>query len=701
MRACRYFGHAGPPALNLAKLSAEEPGIELRRDTLRCSALVFLRRPPLALAVGLCVFEIAFYFAYTYGMGFTSTRASPFWIPSSILLCALLYSPRRYWWIFLLAPLPIRLFMGISPEHPLWFVLGAYVVDSAQGLAAALVLRRILPDPFRLESFRDLGWFALVAVLTVPAVGAFAGAGLRHVWGASFWPAWSQWFMGDALAQIVITPAVLNWVFWNFEATERPNLARALEIAVTYGGLVAASYLAFQQQNSALPSFGPLFYLPVPFLYWTAIRFGMAGASIAVPVFVLFSLNAAAAGGGPFAGYPPEQMTLVLQSFLLFRVLPVYLVAVLIEQRNSTKRSLHESEARFRVMANSAPVLIWESGLDKVCAFFNSRWLEFTGRSLEQEIGNGWLEGIHPDDVAMCLESYSSAFDARCPFEIEYRLRRHDGEYRWIEDRGVPRYDSNGEFCGFIGSGIDISERKQAETNNAYLAHMQRLVLVGELSATIAHEVRQPLQAITLHANTGAMLLSSSTPALGELREIVAEIEEDARRADDVIDRIRNFLGRRDPAMETLDMNAIVTEVARLVSDEARKRRVDVRLRLSGTVLQVLGDRTEIMQVLLNLILNGMDAMETGVEAERRLTLQTERHAALVRVSVRDRGTGISPERMKHLFDPFFTTKSGGMGLGLSIAKSIIYRHSGRIWADNNPDTGATFYFELPVLDTN
>jgi C4-dicarboxylate-specific signal transduction histidine kinase len=148
-------------------------------------------------------------------------------------------------------------------------------------------------------------------------------------------------------------------------------------------------------------------------------------------------------------------------------------------------------------------------------------------------------------------------------------------------------------------------------------------------------------------------------------------------------------------------MNAIVTEVARLVSDEARKRRVDVRLRLSGTVLQVLGDRTEIMQVLLNLILNGMDAMETGVEAERRLTLQTERHAALVRVSVRDRGTGISPERMKHLFDPFFTTKSGGMGLGLSIAKSIIYRHSGRIWADNNPDTGATFYFELPVLDTN
>jgi hypothetical protein len=352
-------------------------------------------------------------------------------------------------------------------------------------------------------------------------------------------------------------------------------------------------------------------------------------------------------------------------------------------------------------MANSAPVLIWESGLDKVCAFFNSRWLEFTGRSLEQEIGNGWLEGIHPDDVAMCLESYSSAFDARCPFEIEYRLRRHDGEYRWIEDRGVPRYDSNGEFCGFIGSGIDISERKQAETNNAYLAHMQRLVLVGELSATIAHEVRQPLQAITLHANTGAMLLSSSTPALGELREIVAEIEEDARRADDVIDRIRNFLGRRDPAMETLDMNAIVTEVARLVSDEARKRRVDVRLRLSGTVLQVLGDRTEIMQVLLNLILNGMDAMETGVEAERRLTLQTERHAALVRVSVRDRGTGISPERMKHLFDPFFTTKSGGMGLGLSIAKSIIYRHSGRIWADNNPDTGATFYFELPVLDTN
>jgi len=666
---------------------------------LRSHASALLRRPPVAIAVGVCIFAIAFYFAYAYAMGFAAARASPFWIPDSILLCALLRSPKRYWWIFLLAPLPIRLFTSVPPEHPLWFLLGTYLVDSAKGLFAALVLCRVLRNPSRLSSFRDLGWFALVAVLIVPAAGALAGAELRYAVGENYWTAWSQWFMGNALAHIVVTPAILTLMSYGIPRIERPGFTRALEIAATFGGLAAASYFGFHATGSRLPSFGPLFYTPVPFLFWAAIRFQMAGASVAVLIFAFFSVNAAAAGAGPFASYPPVQMTLVLQNFLVFRLLPVYLVGMLVEQRNDSERSLVESELRFRTMPNSAPVLIWMSGLDKLCTFFNQGWLAFTGRPIEAEIGNGWVEGVHPDDVQKCFESYSFAFDARRPFGIEYRLRRHDGEYRWIMDLGVPRYDSNGEFCGYIGSVIDITDRRQAEEMNRNIAHLQRLASIGELSGAIAHEVRQPLNAIMLHAETLEKLLQSPNPPLGELEEIAGDIEKDAHRADDVIDRIRGFVRRRDPIMTVLDVNAMVTEVARMVSDEAHKRRVEIALAPAQGVLRVAGDHTQIVQVLLNLVLNGMESVESADAGQRRLTLGSERRDGFVVLSVADRGRGISPEAMPQLFESFFTTRSDGMGLGLSIAKSIVDAHSGRIWAENNAEGGATFYVSLPLMD--
>jgi PAS domain S-box-containing protein len=570
----------------------------------------------------------------------------------------------------------------------------------AKGLFAAVVLCRVLRDPGRLSSFRDLGWFALVAVLIVPAAGALAGAGLWHALGANFWPTWSQWFMGDALAHIVLTPAILTVIFYSVPTIERrPGFARALEIAVILGGLAGASYLGFHVTGSRLPSFGPLFYAPIPFLYWAAIRFQMAGASFAVLIFALCSVNAAAGGAGPFASYPPAQMTLFLQNFLVFRLLPVYLIGMLVEQQKNTERSLVESELRFRTMANSAPVLIWMSGLDKLCTFFNQGWLAFTGRPIEAEIGNGWVEGVHPDDVRECFESYSSAFDARRPFGIEYRLRRHDGEYRWIMDVGVPRYGSNGEFCGYIGSMIDITDRRQAEETRRHLGHLQRLASIGELSATIAHEVRQPLNAIKLHAKTVERLLRSRDAPFDEIGEIVADIEKDVSRADDVVDRIRGFVRGREPGMSVVDVNAVVTEVARLVSDEARRRRVEIELAPADGILRAVGDRTQIMQVLLNLVLNGVESMEGAAAAPCRLTLRTERRGGFVELSVADRGRGISPEAMPRLFESFFTTRSDGMGLGLSIAKSIIEAHGGRIWAENNAEGGATFYVSLPVLD--
>jgi PAS domain S-box-containing protein len=369
-----------------------------------------------------------------------------------------------------------------------------------------------------------------------------------------------------------------------------------------------------------------------------------------------------------------------------------------ITEQRQTEAKRAESEERFRNMANHAPVMLWMAGRDKLCDFFNQSWLEFTGRTMEQETGNGWAEGIHPDDVKRCLETYHSAFDARQPFEMDYRLRRHDGEYRWVLDRGSPRFDSSGEFIGYVGSAVDITDRKRAEENDRQLAHLQRLAGLGELVATIAHELKQPLAAIMTNAESGQKWLESANPPLDELREVIADILEDDKRASEVISRIREFITRRETRIEPLDLNSAVTEVLRLIGGDAARRRVQLRAELAEGLPPALGDRVQLQQVLINLAVNGMDAMTNTPEATRCLTIQTKVNGGgYVEVAVMDRGGGIAPDRLAHLFEPFVTTKAEGMGLGLAISRSIIESHRGRIWAENIPGGGAAFYFTVPA----
>jgi PAS domain S-box-containing protein len=352
-------------------------------------------------------------------------------------------------------------------------------------------------------------------------------------------------------------------------------------------------------------------------------------------------------------------------------------------------------------MANTAPVLLWVLDHNKRCEFFNQGWLEFTGRTLDQEIKAGWLENVHPEDAPHCREVYFAAFEARERFEIEYRLRRHDGEYNWVLQRGVPRHAPNGDFIGYIGSAIDITDRKQVDESNRKLAHSQRLVVLGQLSAAIAHEVRQPLAAILSNADAARMMLNSPRPPLGEIRDIIADIRKDDLRADEVIGRIRDFLRKRNPQMQPLDINVALSDVFRFVAADARKRHVQIRTDLAPGLPLVIGDRTQLQQVLLNLIVNAMDAMQDTPERSRYLSVRTESNGnGGIDVAVEDSGSGIPPGDLRRLFEPFFTTGIEGMGLGLTIAQSIIAAHHGRIWAENNPDGGATFHFSIPAAQS-
>ncbi len=372
-----------------------------------------------------------------------------------------------------------------------------------------------------------------------------------------------------------------------------------------------------------------------------------------------------------------------------------------ISSRKMEEETLRESEERFRTMANTAPVMIWMSGTDKFRTFFNQSWLDFTGKPMEQEIGKGWADGLHREDSDRCLDIYSDAFDARREVTMEFRLRRLDGEYRWILDTGIPRVAPDGKFLGYIGCANDITERKRAELEvvqqRAELAHITRVSTMGELSASLAHELNQPLTAILSNSQAAQRFLSAEPPNINEVREILADIVQDNTRASEVIRRMRTLVKKGQLEFSLLDLASMVREIVVLVHSDAVLRNVRVVIDCAADSPPVRGDKIQLQQVLINLLLNAFEAMKDCPTSEREVVVQTAADDGMVDLSVCDRGDGVTSQKFDKIFEPFFTTKRDGLGMGLSISRSIIEAHGGRLWAENNLERGATFHVILPV----
>lgn len=375
----------------------------------------------------------------------------------------------------------------------------------------------------------------------------------------------------------------------------------------------------------------------------------------------------------------------------------------------SRKHARLEREAAvrdgLRLAIDTVPGLVWSARGDGHVEFFNQRWCDYTGLTLEEATGRGWEAAVLPEDAAGLRERIEATIATGQPMEAEARLRRFDGAYRWFMFRAVRLPAAGDRPDKWYGQIIDIDDRKRADealqNAQAELSHVSRVTTLGELAASIAHEINQPISAMVADATACLNWLDRQPPDLAKARESVAAIVADGTRAGEILTRIRALLARSTHTHGRFNLAETIQAALTLVRSDLARQRVALSTSLSIEGIEITGDPIELQQVLLNLLLNAAEASRELPDERRRVMVRArvtqEDGASVAVVSVEDAGVGIDEKHLDRLFSPFYSTKPGGLGMGLSIIRSIIDRHGGRIWAAANPEHGATFHFVLPA----
>ena len=351
------------------------------------------------------------------------------------------------------------------------------------------------------------------------------------------------------------------------------------------------------------------------------------------------------------------------------------------------------------------PVSAWTLRSDGTPDFVNQVWLEYSGQTLDfvRSHPEAWLTAVHPEDREMAIKRFREGVRSGQGFAFQTRsLRARDQTFRWLLQQAVALRDADGKVLKFVGTTTDIDDQKRAEEalrqTQADLAHVTRVATLNAMTASIAHEVSQPLSGILTNANTGMRMLASDPPNLAGAAETVRRTIRDAERAGQVIHRLRAMFTAKAPTMEAFDLNDAAREVITLSAGEIKRGRVLLQTKFADDLPLISADRVQMQQVILNLLLNAIDAMAEVGDRPRTLLVETDlQGVGGVKLSVRDSGTGVDSDTVEKLFQAFYTTKEQGMGVGLSICRSIIEGHGGHLWANaNEHGPGATFAFELP-----
>jgi PAS domain S-box-containing protein len=539
--------------------------------------------------------------------------------------------------------------------------------NTVEVLISAIGLRYCFEGVPRLNSVTALAKYSLFAVVLAPSAGAFLSA---HGIARDYWMGWKIVFLSEALAFITVTPALLSWV------SEGPVLMRKsrtlqLEGVMLIAGLVLVSSIVFMvPEDSSSPA---LFYTLVPFLLWSALRFGWLGISTSLIAVTSLSIWGAVNGRGPFSDLVPLTNPLPLQMFLIFVSIPFILLAAVAEEHEEAAHVVRESEERFRLVANTAPVMIWMAGPDKLCTYFNKPWLDFTGRSLEAELGNGWVEGVHKEDLKHCLETYSEAFDQRQSFEMEYRMRRNDGEYRWILDIGVPRFNSDESFAGYIGSCLDITDRKLAEEALASVGH--RLIEAHEEERTwIARELhddivqRVALVSVELEGCDYTDVTTGVHDHIGQARQRLTDLGKDIQA-----------LSHRLHSSK-LEYLGLVTAAKSFCRELSEQRNVRIEFKHSDIPAAV---PKEISLCLFRVL---QEALQNAVRHSGAQDFAVEVHGTQYGISliVSDSGNGFDWRRAIN-----------GRGLGLISMRERLRLVNGELSIQSEPGRGTTVHARL------
>jgi PAS domain S-box-containing protein len=374
-----------------------------------------------------------------------------------------------------------------------------------------------------------------------------------------------------------------------------------------------------------------------------------------------------------------------------------------------TKRAAAADELQLRVsMLQHIPVAAWSVMPDGTPDIVNELWFEYTGQTPEYVNSHpeAWMSTVHPEDRERAAGIYWDGIRSGRGFTMEARfLRARDGTYRWHLNRAVAVRDSEGNILRFVGTATDVHDWRQAQeelrNTQAELAHTTRVLTMGELTASIAHEVNQPLGAIVASAGACERWLAATPPQMEKARRALERIVNDGRRAGEVIKRIRALMKRQAPQKDWLEINEAILEVIAVAQHQLHRNDILLETQLAEGLPLVRGDRVQLQQVLLNLIVNAIEAMSGIDERRRELTIVSDADGPeAVAVEVRDSGMGVDPERAAHLFEPFYTTKSEGLGIGLSISRTIVEAHGGHLSAATNVPHGAVFRFSVPLEES-
>ncbi|PYI53718.1 MAG: hypothetical protein DMC62_05115 [Verrucomicrobia bacterium] len=652
---------------------------------------------------GLLVFA-AYYLGAKIGFALTFRPhpVSVLWPPNSILLAALLLTPVRIWWVLLLAAFPAHLAAQLQSNVPPTMILCWFISNSCEALIGAGCVRYLIDRPVRFDRLRNVGIFCFFAAFLGPFLSSFLDAAfvvINH-WGQdSYWQVWRIRFTSNVLTALTLVPFIVSWSAEGIAWLGKIRRSRFLEAGLLLLGLLSVNTIAFYKFAPTADS--ALLYLPLPFLIWAAVRFGSRGASAAICTVGFLAIWSAGHGYGPFSTRSAEENALSIQMFLIVMSVPLMLLAAVIEERSKGETTLREREERISLAAESADLAFWTINFER-----KESWMSDNGRAifnfgpdepLSREL---FLSRVHPEDRNAVDEAIESARASSQTFEFEYRLLRPDGETRWLISRGRYGYNDRGGIRELIGVAIDVTAQVKANLQlrlqREEMAHLSRVSSMGELTASLAHELNQPLSAIASNAAAGRRFLTQGSPEPKMFEELLADVAADARRASDIIHGIHDFVRKREGTRRLVNLNEIIREVLRLLHSDLLGRATFVEKQLDPSLPSVDADPVQLQQVLLNLLMNSLEAMHLTSTEKRRILISTKCEADSVVTSVRDYGSGLPEEDMDKVFTHFYSTKPNGMGMGLTIVRSIIEAHGGKLWAENVAE-GARFFFALPV----